>query len=131
MRHLPRLQALNKRLTHIQAALQESVLDDFKLLLGGSADARPSADSMERLGAGCQVVNALGIKVGARGEQVAAASRIRADRPGRPFHSQDKAGATSGATDLQAAAYVTLRGPADNVSVSLSPLFPSLRCATS
>lgn len=50
-------------MSHIQTALQESVLDDFKLLLGGGADARPGQDSIERLAAGCLVVNALGLKV--------------------------------------------------------------------
>lgn len=48
--------------TRAQAALQDSVLDDFKLLLGPS-DIQLSPDNAERLAAACLVVNALGPKV--------------------------------------------------------------------
>jgi hypothetical protein len=47
----------------LQRALQDSVLDDFKLLLGPS-DVQLSADNTERLSSACLVVNALGPKVG-------------------------------------------------------------------
>lgn len=46
----------------MQGALQDSVLDDFKLLLGPS-DVQLSADNTERLSSACLVVNALGPKV--------------------------------------------------------------------
>jgi hypothetical protein len=46
----------------LQTALQDSVLDDFKLLLGPS-DVQLSADNTERLSSACLVVNALGPKV--------------------------------------------------------------------
>jgi len=59
----PSSQALMRRITASQGALREGVLDDFKLLLGGGANERPSADNMERLSAACLVVNALGPKV--------------------------------------------------------------------
>lgn len=53
----------------LQRALQDSVLDDFKLLLGPS-DVQLSADNTERLASACMVVNALGPKVGLAGTQL-------------------------------------------------------------
>jgi len=47
----------------LQTSLQDSVLDDFKLLLGPS-DVQLSPDNTERLSSACLVVNALGPKVG-------------------------------------------------------------------
>ncbi len=48
---------------HIDSVvLQESVLDDFKMLMG-SADSKPTAESLERLSGACLIVNALGPKV--------------------------------------------------------------------
>ncbi|KAF5837073.1 Vps53-like protein [Dunaliella salina] len=45
-----------------ESELQNAVLDDFKLLLG-TVDVKVSQESLERLGAGCLVVDALGPKV--------------------------------------------------------------------
>lgn len=46
----------------LQAGLQDSVLDDFKLLLGPS-DVQLSPDNTERLSSACLVVSALGPRV--------------------------------------------------------------------
>lgn len=59
---VPKIQSLTKRLTAVQTSLQDSVLDDFKLLLGPS-DVQLSPDNTERLSSACLVVNALGPKV--------------------------------------------------------------------
>lgn len=76
----------------LQAALQDSVLDDFKLLLGPS-DVQLSADNTERLSSACLVVNALGPKVGNRGAhspragpQLAAGAGLHAHDAERSIH---------------------------------------------
>lgn len=61
--------ALLRPACDLQRALQDSVLDDFKLLLGPS-DVQLSADNTERLASACMVVNALGPKVGLAGTKL-------------------------------------------------------------
>lgn len=59
---VPKIKSLTKRLGAVQSALQEGVLDDFKILMG-SADVRLTAENLERLANACLVINALGPKV--------------------------------------------------------------------
>lgn len=63
---VPKIQSLTKRLATVQSALQDSVLDDFKLLMG-TADVKLTTENIERLGNACLVINALGPKVGRQG----------------------------------------------------------------
>ena len=64
-----------------QASLQDSVLDDFKLLLGPS-DVQLSPDNTERLSSACLVVNALGPKVG-----LCSTGQTEQSHPSQPQHS--------------------------------------------
>eukprot|EP00775_Hariotina_reticulata_P007996 gene7996-8194_t len=59
---VPKIQNLQRRLTTVQHGLQQSVMDDFKMLLGTS-DVKLTPDNIERLTNACLVVNALGPKV--------------------------------------------------------------------
>mmetsp|Transcript_28777 Transcript_28777/g.63416 ORF Transcript_28777/g.63416 Transcript_28777/m.63416 type:complete len:903 (+) Transcript_28777:134-2842(+) len=59
---IPKVKTLSKRLNQVQAKLQESVIDDFKILMG-QADVKLTPDNLDRLAAACLVVDALGPRV--------------------------------------------------------------------
>ena len=57
--HISKVAELTSKLDVIRTTMKDSVFDDFHSFLG-MVDAKPSAESLERLANGCLVVNALG-----------------------------------------------------------------------
>ncbi|KAG2492670.1 hypothetical protein HYH03_009085 [Edaphochlamys debaryana] len=62
---IPKVRSLARRLAAVESKLQASVLDDFKILIGGpQADGlKMPPENLERLATACLVVDALGKKV--------------------------------------------------------------------